>query len=423
MTKRVVFVHTPCPELDDDRLEPPLGILYLATLLKKQNVPCKICDLSSFPEKDWEHNLEFGNIYAFSTYSVTYHRTVKIKQIIKSKINPYAITIAGGPHASALPEEVKDDFDIVITGEAELIFPQIIHSLLKGDQIKGTFLGKPISHLDYLPFPNYELIDLASYHRLVEGLPALSIITSRGCPYKCTFCNSRVFERGQVRFRSPENVAKEITFLKNKYGIKAYRFNDDLFAFSEQRVIEMCNALKPLNILYRIFVRADRLTTKVAKLLYDSGCRHVSIGIETMSEKMLKLLNKGTTVQTNINSLVNAKKAGLKTRIYLLIGYLGETDDTVQESLDILLQCDFDEFCVYPFIPYPGTPVWEEPQRFGAHINRDFSKYIQVGRRGNTFFAVTTTDFTPEDVKKWREMIISALQKKALWAGKSPDNR
>jgi len=420
--KTVVFVHTPCPELENDRLEPPLGILYLATLLKKEGIPCQVCDLSGVPEENWRENLTSGNIYGFSTYSVNYHRTLRLRDVVK-QLNPEVITFAGGPHVSALPQECAKDFDVIITGEAEIRFLELIRLAIQGEKPKGVFEGKPVVDLDGLPFPDYELVDLKSYSRIVEGYPSLSLISSRGCPYNCTFCNSRVFSRGQLRFRSPENVVQEIQQLKAKYGTTTFRFSDDLFTFSPERIVEMAKALQSLEILYRVFARSSSMTEEAAQMLYKSGCRHVAIGIESMSDKMLKLLKKRTTKEMNIRALKNAKKAGLKVRIYLLIGFPGETEETIQESLTTLLDCEFDEFVIYPFIPYPGTAVWANPELWGAKIDKDFSKYVQVGRNRSTCYAVTTKDFTPDDVKRWREMMIEALEKKSLWAGKSPDNR
>jgi len=185
----------------------------------------------------------------------------------------------------------------------------------------------------------------------------------------------------------------------------------------------MTTALAPLNILYRVFARSNSLTPEAAHQLYHSGCRHVAIGIESMSAKMLTILKKNTKPQTNIQAMKNAKAAGLKVRIYLLVGFPGETEQTVQESLRVLKDCEFDEFVVYPFIPYPGTSVWQNPEYWGATIDRDFSQYVQVGRDRRTCFAVTTKNFTPRDVAAWRQLMIQELERKVVWAGRSPTNR
>jgi len=423
--EKIIFIHTPCYELENDKLEAPLGILYIATFLKINGIDCEVCDLSGVPVKKFEQTLKhFGvaNIYAFSTYSVSYNITLLIKRIV-AKINPRAITIAGGPHATALPDKCRKNFDIIITGEAEQTFLTIVQAINNGTKMRGVYNGEPIESLDDLPFPDYELVDLREYGRIVEGERSVSLITSRGCPYNCVFCNSRVFSRGSLRFRSPDNVVAEIMSLRNKYGVQSFRFSDDLFTFSPERVIQMTSAIKPLDIIYRIFARSCSMTPIAAKELYKSGCRHVSIGIESMSEKMLSILKKKVSVEMNINALRNCKNVGLKVRIYVLVGFPGETEQTINESLEILLDCAFDEFIVYSFIPYPGTAVWEHPERWGAKIDRKFSSYVQVGRDRRTCYAVSTDDFTANDVKNWRYKMISALEDKFSWAGNSKDNK
>lgn len=420
--KKIVFVHTPCFELNDDRLEPPLGILYIATVLQQHGFLCQICDLSGMSESEWEKNLVSGDIFAFSTYSVTYPRTLRIRDIAK-KINPNAVTIAGGPHVSAIPQECQKDFDIIICREAEHAFLEVMKSLEQGKTTGKIIIGKSEANLDNLPFPDYSLVDLKSYSRVVEGSQSISLISSRGCPFKCPFCNSRIFVRGELRLRSPENVVRELQHLMHTFRTRSFRFSDDLFTLSPERISEMCRALQPLQIRYRVFARSTGITKDAAQNLYASGCRHIAIGIESMSDRMLKILDKRTTLEINRQALENAKVAGLKVRIYMLVGFPGETEELFEESLANILACSFDEFIVYPFIPYPGTAVWHNPTFWGAQIDRDFSKYVQVGKDRGTCFAVTTKDFTPDDVRRRRQKMIEAMETKVLWAGKSCDNR
>ena len=359
---RVVLVHTPCSELEDDRLEPPLGLLYLATILEKNGIDCTICDLSGYSSDQWQSELSkagHANVYGFSTYSVTYFRTLSIKRLAEG-LNPNALFVAGGPHASAMPKETSEQFDVVIRGEAEEIFLDTVRKFC-ANRIKPIapmiLQGISVKSLDDLPFPDYGLVDLKSYRRIVDGESSISLLTSRGCSYNCTFCNSLTFMRGVLRFRSPQNVVNEIVQLMEMYGTHTFRFNDDLFTFSRERIREMTKALTPLNIRYRVFARSNTMTVEASKQLAASGCKHVAIGIESMSRDMLRLMDKRTTVEENIAALFNCKAAGLAVRIYLLIGFPGETEATVNESLRILMDCPFDEFVVYAFIPYPGTAV------------------------------------------------------------------
>ncbi len=415
----VLFIHTPCPDLDEDRLEPPLGILYLATLISLEGFNCRICDLSGVKEEDWESKLSYADVYAFSTYSVNFHLTKKIVRLAKS-INPKATTIAGGPHVSADPLDSKRFFNVVIVGEGERRMLEIMHAITRGERFsRSIYVGHPVQDLDSLPFPNYDLADIDSYTRRVEGHRSISMITSRGCPFNCAFCNSRIFSRGELRLRSPEKVVEEIKLLKAKYDTDYFRFGDDLFTFSPARTIEMCRAIEPLGIRYRVFARASSLTPEACAALYKSGCRHVAVGVESMSATMLTKMYKRSTPEQNRIGLHNAKAAGLTVRIYLLVGFPGETDETFEEGLKAIKECEFDEFVVYPFIPYPGTGVWSQPYLWNCEIDRDISKYVQVGKERKTCFAVTMLDgsFTPKKVEEWRARMIKELEAKTKWAG------
>lgn len=413
----ILFIHTPCPELDEDRLEPPLGILYLATILSRDGYDCRVCDLSGIKEENWNACLTHADVYAFSTYSVNFHLTKKIARMVKM-INPDATLIAGGPHVSAEPVDSKRFFDVVITSEAEYRMQEVMHALSIGRKFHhSVYHGHTLTNLDDLPFPDYDLVDMDSYCRQLGGEKSISLITSRGCPFNCTFCNSRIFIRGQTRLRTPQNVVAEIRALKAKYNINAFRFGDDLFTLTPERTIEMCRVLRPLDIKYRIFARSSSMTPMACKALYESGCRHVAMGIESMSPRMLKELNKRNTTEQNREGMANAKKAGLRVRIYLLIGFPGETEDTFQESLSNLMTCDFDEFIIYPFIPYPGTAIWIDSEAWNCKIDKDVSTYVQVGKGRKTCYPVTMLDgsFDPQKVEEWRTRMIGELEKIAVW--------
>ena len=185
-----------------------------STVLRNFGIDCEICDLSGLSgKKQWLNkikSLPVADIYAFSTYSVTYFRTLEIRDLIKLRVNPDAITVAGGPHASALPVESAKDFDIIITGEAEQTFLEIVADIQRDEKKKGIFNGVPVPDLDRLPYPDFDLVNIREYHRIVEGKPSLSILSTRGCPFKCPYCNSRISNRGKFRVRSSWNVAGEI---------------------------------------------------------------------------------------------------------------------------------------------------------------------------------------------------------------------
>ena len=310
---RVCLVHSPCLELCDDRLEPPLGLLYIAAFGRAKGYDVNLIDLSSYSAFDLENAIpNCYHVYGFSTYSVNYHLTKRLAQSTKRQ-NTNCVLIAGGPHATALPIAVSDDgFDVVVKGEGELALVEILNYLQQGIPLPKIVSGQPMDPLDSLPFPEYDLVELSTYTREVNGFKCISILSSRGCPYSCSFCNSNIMGAGKpIRFRSPTNVISEIRELKKKFNIRRFRFQDDIFTFDIRRVRELCTPLKEEDIEYRCFARVNTFSLEMAELLRESGCIHASFGVESGSRKILSRhgMHKSQSPEQIKNALENANKA------------------------------------------------------------------------------------------------------------------
>lgn len=418
---KIVLVDTPCPELWDDRLEVNLGLLYLATYLKHNGNEVKLVDLRSMPEASWKTMIPSdGDIYGFSTYTPTYHITVKIAKIV-SEVNENAILVAGGAHATALPIEVIKDFDYVIKGEGEKAMLKLVDSMNASRCIPRIIDGMPIQNLDEIPFPDYSLCDIDSYHRTIRGKRCLSVLFSRGCPYACAFCNSIVMGAGKIlRFRSPENFVKEIECLNELHGIQAFRFQDDLFPYNLSRVKKIAELLRHLDITYRCFGRVGSCTREMAEALVEGGCVHISFGVESGSQRMLDLMNKRQTVQEIRNGINNAKRAGIVVRVYLIVGFPGESWESVKQTVDLMLECNPEEFIIYNLIPYPGTDVFNNPEKYGiTFIDRDYSKYLQTAGNHESGYTFKTKSIDRDFIKASREFMLDKLLPKIRWAGES----
>lgn len=418
--RTVVFIHTPCYELEDDRLEPNLGLLYLATWLRRHGHDATIVDLSSVPSEGWSQAIPWADVYGFSTYTTTYRRTLQIAQIA-GQINPEAYMVAGGPHASALPEQVAEHFDTVVIGEGEAAMLSVMQTLARGEAPPRILVGLPVADLDSLPFPDYSLIDLTSYHRVVQGAPSLSILSSRGCPHRCVFCNSIIMGGNRrVRFRSAANVAGEIRHLKTTYDVTSFRFQDDIFTLNLPRLRELTPLLQSEGIIYRCFGRVDRCSRQMSDLLVAGGCRHIAFGVESGSSVILEKMDKQQTVDDIRRGIANAHASGLVVRVYLIVGFPGETWKTVEETVDLMLECRPDEFSIYPLIPYPGTPLYQDPAAFGiTAINPDFSQYFQVRRERGTGFVFRTAELDESVIADMRRYMIERLEPAMTWSGDS----
>lgn len=418
--RSIVFIQTPCYELENDRLEPPLGLLYLATYLNAHGYHARIVDLSSVSATRWHDLIPQADLYGFSTYTTTYHRTLDVVKTAR-QINPQAYMVAGGPHATALPKTVACHFDWVVVGEGELAILHLLQALERGETPPPIVYDAPVIDLDTLPFPDYTLVDVSSYSREVDGKPSLSILSSRGCPYQCVFCNSIVMgAHNRVRFRSAVNVVQEIQQLKTAWNITSFRFQDDLFTMNLPRLQEMTQMLKNEKIVYRCFGRVNLCDRGVAELLHAGGCQHIAFGVESGSELILEKMQKKQTVADIRRGIANAKDAGLIVRVYLMVGFPGETWDTIQQTVDLMLECLPHEFAVYPLIPYPGTRLYEHPEEFGiTHINREFSQYFQVQRNREAGFVFKTHTLDPQVIAEMRDFVIHQLESEIVWAGQS----
>lgn len=424
-SRSVCFVHTPCLELRDDRLEPPLGMLYVATNLNAHGHRATLCDLAGVDDDALDERIPDGrDVYGFSTYSVNYGLTRALMAGVRRR-NPDALFVAGGPHATALPHAVlADGFDVVITGEAEWTMLDVVGALDGPRRPAGIRAGQPPEPLDALPIPDRDLIDLSSYSREVGGRPCASILSSRGCPYRCSFCNSNIMGAGRaMRYRSPENVVAEIREIVRRYGIDHFRFQDDIFTIHRRRVEEITAHLAPEHIVFRCFARINTCAEHpdVPRMLRDGGCVHVSFGVESGSPSMLAIaaMHKSQTPDQIRRGLANAHDAGLRSRVFLIVGFPGETDATVAETLALMKDCPWDEFSVYPLIAYPGTPLHDRPAEHGiTHIDTNYSDYLQIGKNFKAGFTIRTATFDEQQVRIWRDRVIDELLADGrTWAG------
>ena len=417
------LVNLPCEGVNNDRLEPPLGLLFLGACLREIGAAPTVLDLASSSYNACPEQVPDGfDIYGISACSTNYHAAFRLLSELKRR-NPRALFLIGGPHASALPQAVaKNGFDCVVIGEGERAICAIVDQFRAGIRPPRIVHGTAVDPLDALPLPAFDLVDLSTYSRELDGYRCVSIQSSRGCPYTCSFCNSNIMGAGRrIRFFSAERVIQQIRAIKNDYGVHHFRFQDDVFTFSRKRIEELAPRLARENIVYRCFARINNFTREMAVMLRSSGCIHVSFGVETGSPKLLakNAMDKRQTTGQIRAALGNAHAAGLRTRIFLMVGFPGETDETIAETLALVRACSWEEFSVYPLIAYPGTPMHDRPSEFGiTAINRDYSEYFQIGKDMKAAFTIRTNTFDENKVRCWRDHVVRQLLADGrVWAG------
>lgn len=339
---------------------PPLGLLYIASFLEKNNYDVSVLD--AYAEnlnlsQTLKRIIDFKpDIIGFTAVTITFPIVKTLAKMIKKNID---CTIAvGGPHSSACQKEISKDknIDFVIQGEGEKNFLEII----QGKDISEGF----IENLDEIPFPAWHLIDLSKYHHALfesYAYPLTSIITSRGCPYNCIFCASKIIFGKKTRFRSIDNVMQEIDMLKEGYGINGLEFRDDTLFLSKERTLELCEKIKEKNMIWIGNIRADvvcRLGLETLKKMKISGCRLIEVGCESGNQNILNELKKGITIEQIKQAFFLINWAKIDTLAFFIYGSYGETKKTMEKTLQLAkdIKPTFVEFFILN--PHPGTEAY-----------------------------------------------------------------
>ncbi len=247
---------------------------------------------------------------------------------------------------------------------------------------------KQIHNLDNLPFPAYDLFHMDRY-------PLHRIATSRGCPYKCSFCNSTSIWDNHWRKRSAENVIDEIEFIIKKYKKKTFSFNDNSFNIDINRVHLFCDLIieRDINILWSTPVRVENISIELAQKMKSSGCYNVGIGIESANNGLLDRIGKKISIAKISESIHIFKEAGIEVLGQFVIGSPGETLETVKESLAFAKQSELDFVMFYSVLPFKGTPQWEYVKTEGAFFSETIHDYHSVKPR----VVFETSEFSLQD--------------------------
>ncbi|MFA5147349.1 MAG: radical SAM protein [Candidatus Omnitrophota bacterium] len=415
MTKlRFCLINPPQANSLDDRLDAPLGLLYVAASVREMGIPVRIADLSSERRERWEGIIGDADIYGIGIYTCNYYISREIRDICR-KINPGAPVIAGGAHPTAMPEETLKDFDVVLRGEADISIKKFIGDLGRGIHRK-MYDFEPPPDLDELPLPARDLVDIKSYHRIVGGGLATSIITSRGCPYRCAFCNSPGTFRS-IKYRSSDSVIAEIEGIIKDHGIRNFIFYDDVFTLNRDRLYPFLERLESLNIKFRCNGRADYNRFEDFVRLKRAGCTTIAFGAETGDQGLLDRIQKDCTVEQNHAVIREAKRAGLIAKIYLIVGIPGETEDTIERTKQFIMKADPDEYTLFTLIPLPGSALWNERERFGIRfITKDYNEFYNIAGQGDGGMTIETDSYTMDKLKSMREDLKAFLASRT-WRG------
>ncbi len=355
---------------------PPLGIAQIAAVLRDDGHGVRLVDgtiEALTPEGHAERIGEnFCGIAGFSTSTLNWPNTYAVIRALK-KIAPEAVIVVGGPQLDAYPNEIMGfaEVDYGIVGEGEFVMGRIVRALESGkdaggipgvlykenEKIKSAAPGPPIEDLGSLPFPALDLLPLNKYRALTVLPPLATLITSRGCPFRCRFC-SQQYAGGRYRARPISRVLDEIEDRLSRFRTREFIFFDETFTIGEDRVIEFCEGFMELGVRagFNIRTRADCITADAARALAAAGCTSVNIGIESGSRRILDLMNKSITVEDVKKAVHLCHAAGLTTRGYFMLGYVDESVGEMEQSLELAcaLPLDYASFTITQL--NPATP-------------------------------------------------------------------
>ena len=390
-----IFLIWPTDISKQSALYPPLGLASLASVLKQKNYQVKVIDLS-FDEK-WEQIwslTEEGGIYGISFTSSLYNNAKRCLHIIRENDKNSKIVL-GGPHASLLPEETLEDMgaDIACIGEAEVTFPLVVETLQKGADlrsIKGIAFRdednkivvnpemEKIKDLDSFPFPDQSLFPYEKYFK-EKGFRELSIITSRGCPGQCTFCQptiEKMFGR-KIRFSGSDYVVDQIRYLKEIFKLDFFVISDDTFITKKKRVLELCEKIvsEKINIFWRCQTRISLLDREIIRVMKRAGCFVIALGVESGSQDILDLLQKRIKVEQIKQAFRICHEEGMLTHAYLMIGSLGESRKTIEETISLLREIKPFTSNICVTTPYPGTYLYDTLKKENLLEDNIWDKY------------------------------------------------
>jgi len=380
-----LFKETPA-----DIVIPPLGILYLDSYLASHGYDCSIWDSRTSGSVPLSTVLDTVKPDIVGIGCTTPEISLALESFKEiKKHSKDIITVAGGIHFSALPNERYDCIDYVVRGEAEQGLLSLLRDIEKSKEHAIVTESRWVEDIDSLPIPRWEKINNWGYLSFIgkTNLEKMaSVATSRGCPYHCIFCyNSK--NPQPVRYRSIENVEEEIKKL-SLLGVKHIAFADDSFNLIHHRTLEMCEMLKPHKLKWVCLVRADRVKPDLVAAMVNSGCVSVSIGVESGNKDILKSVNKGETIEQIREAFSILSDFDIEKRASFILGHPYDTRRTVEETIALALSLPTDRAFFNIMTPYPSSEIYEWALRDeGIHItNRHWEDFRRYGN------AVIATD-------------------------------
>lgn len=379
---------------------PHLGLLMLGSVLREAGHHVRIVDASALG-RGYEDVLEEirrfkPDVIALTAVTPSIIKTVKLAEKIKKTWSSVPIVI-GGPHFTAVPEQTLIDypvFDFGVVGEGENTLKDLVEALSanrsplevagvafrqNGEVIFGA--QRPvIKDLDTLPFPAWDLLDgfPHSYHPALfkyRKLPSTHVVSARGCPNKCIFCDTSVFSR-QIRFHGSEYVLEMIGYLVKRFGVREIVFEDDQFLIKKERVAKICEGFLSARwgISWCCSGRVNSVKDlDLLRLMKRSGCWQISYGIESGNQHILNFAKKGITIGQIEKAVRLTHEAGILSKGYFILGLPHETQKSITNTIQFAKNLPLNDMSAFILTPFPGSEMYDVAEKYGT-IEKDFEK-------------------------------------------------
>ncbi len=367
----------------------PLGLLSIAAYLEQNGHNVLVYDCLG-PQASADNRIHVERILAFHPDLVGISATTSgfldgyaVAGSIKQAA-PQTKIVFGGVHVSAMGAALLERFahiDYLCMGEGEDTLTELADGVDPAD-IAGLIYrqdGRPqinssrehIADLDSLPFPAYEKLagfpegyhlPLFSYiHR-----PGATMVTSRGCPFQCSYCDRSVFKRG-FRYNSAEYIFEHMRYLRTRFRVRHVNIYDDLFTSNRRRIVALCERLasRPLGMQFNCAVRVGHADDELLQMLKDAGCLQVSVGIESGDSDLLQEHKPGVQLEQVRDTVRRIQAAGLRAKGLFMMGLPGETEESIRRTSDFALSLGLDDMNMSKFTPFPGAPIWATVNREG----------------------------------------------------------
>lgn len=382
---RVLFINPPYPGLYQKLgfKIPPLGLAYIAAILEKKGFKSHIIDLNLVKEKIDVKNYDAIGI---STLTPTIKRAIEIAKQIKS-IDDEIPIVMGGPHATIMDKQVLETgfVDFVVRGEGEYTFLYLLEALegirdfksvdgisyMEGERYIRNNDSEFIEDLDNLPFPARHLLKLKKYTKHTT-----TMISSRGCPFSCSFCTTPKISGRKWRARSPKNVVDEMLEIRERFGFENISFVDDNFTLDPSRVIEICEEIerRKIDISWGCESRVDTIVNNpsMVKKMANAGCNIVFLGVESANQKVLDDYDKKIDVNQIQNAFKILRESDIEIWASFIIGNPDEDKEMIENTIEFAKNLDPDVAQFSILTPYPGTLLYEKVKEMITRKDFDF---------------------------------------------------